>query len=395
MQVGEIEEEYEITQVIDRILTNQNGINAFLGKYIFQCSAVRRTPSHEDYDNKKDYTPGNDVLEELYGDAKFESKIEEEESNAYPEYNEEVKNNCEENEFNNITNKLANNIYTYSDRADYTYGRISRLSRKLKKNKNTEFNMFTLAYKKPIKSIIYDGMTAGYKFHCGYYFDFPLESYFIPSDVSKINTSECVYFSAYDPASTGMNYTKPASIKYNIGLSRWEMYVYRNNTMELYAYTNETSIANLSELSEDIWTCEVPDYTGTNSIGFISYKLHSGDEYLKLSNTNTDLDGFFLSAIYSPLGFITFLNGINTLSFIKAENDNFVYIYWIDIENNKTIPCFKSTEKITFAADIVDALLGGGTDVSGNEISKLEWEAVEGSPASNNNLPIFEKLIVK
>lgn len=134
MQVGEIEEEYEITQVIDRILTNQNGINAFLGKYMFQCSAVRRTPSHEDYDNKKDYTPGNDVLEELYGDAKFESKIEEEESNAYPEYNEEVKNNCEENEFNNITNKLANNIYTYSDRADYTYGRIPRLPRKLIKN---------------------------------------------------------------------------------------------------------------------------------------------------------------------------------------------------------------------------------------------------------------------
>jgi hypothetical protein len=134
MQVGEIEEEYEITQVIDRILTNQNGINAFLGKYMFQCSAVRRTPSHEDYDNKKDYTPGNDVLEELYGDAKFESKIEEEESNAYPEYNEEVKNNCEENEFNNITNKLANNIYTYSDRADYTYGRIPRLSRKLIKH---------------------------------------------------------------------------------------------------------------------------------------------------------------------------------------------------------------------------------------------------------------------
>lgn len=128
MKVGEIEEEYEITQVIDRILTNQNGINPFLGKYVFQCSAVRRAPSHEDYDNKKDYTPGNDVLEELYGDAKFEAKIEEEETNAYPAYDKEVDNNCEENEFNNVTNKLANNIYTYDDQADYTYGRLSKLS---------------------------------------------------------------------------------------------------------------------------------------------------------------------------------------------------------------------------------------------------------------------------
>ena len=254
--------------------------------------------------------------------------------------------------------------------------------------------MFTLAYKKLTKPIIYDGMTVGYRFHCENFFDFPLESYFISSDISKINTLECVYFSAYD-ATTGENYTKPASIKYNIDLSRWEMYVYRNNTMELYAYTNETSIANLSELPEDIWTCEVPDYTGTNRIGFNPYKLYAGDEYLKLSNTNTDLDGFFLSNFYDPLGFITFLNGINTLSFIKAGNDNFVYIYWIDIENNKTIPCFKSTEKIKFAADIVDALIGGSTDIDGNEIYKLEWEAVEGSPASNNNLPIFEKLVVK
>ena len=68
---GEIEEEYEITELFDRVLTNQNGINPLLGKYIYQCSAVRRTPSHEEHTPQKSFIPGDDILDELYNEAKF------------------------------------------------------------------------------------------------------------------------------------------------------------------------------------------------------------------------------------------------------------------------------------------------------------------------------------
>ncbi len=117
LQYGDIEEEYEITQLFDTVLTNQNGINPLLGKYIFQCSAVRRRPSHEEFKEQNDYTPGNDILNELETDAGFNK--EPEESNL-PTFTKEIQ--CDKNEFNKLTNKLANNIYTYTDKSDYTYG---------------------------------------------------------------------------------------------------------------------------------------------------------------------------------------------------------------------------------------------------------------------------------
>ena len=47
LSTPEITEEYVITEVFDRILNNNGGINPLLGKYIFQCTATRRNPSHE------------------------------------------------------------------------------------------------------------------------------------------------------------------------------------------------------------------------------------------------------------------------------------------------------------------------------------------------------------
>lgn len=117
MHIGDIEEEYEIVQIFDRILTNNNGINPLLGKYIFQCSAVRRTPSHEEYKQQKDYTPGNDVLDELYNDAQH---VDPQEANIPNYYKEDI--NCQENKTNNISNKIAKNVFDYTDQSDYTYG---------------------------------------------------------------------------------------------------------------------------------------------------------------------------------------------------------------------------------------------------------------------------------
>lgn len=39
--------EYVITEIFDSILNNNGGINPLLGKYVFQCTATRRNPSHE------------------------------------------------------------------------------------------------------------------------------------------------------------------------------------------------------------------------------------------------------------------------------------------------------------------------------------------------------------
>lgn len=111
--MGEIEEEYEITQLFDRVLTNQNGINPLLGRYVFQCQAVRRTPSHEEF--KKDE---NEILNELEQDVNLTDDLQE---SHLPEYDKENAE-CQENQLNNLTNQLAKNIYQYTDQADYTYG---------------------------------------------------------------------------------------------------------------------------------------------------------------------------------------------------------------------------------------------------------------------------------
>ena len=48
-------------------------------------------------------------------------------------YYKETKKNCEINEFNDLTNKLANNIYSYEDRADYTYRSVILIIQKIKR----------------------------------------------------------------------------------------------------------------------------------------------------------------------------------------------------------------------------------------------------------------------
>lgn len=129
LKCGEIEEEYEITQLFDRILTNQGGINPLLGKYIFQCQAVRRASSHEEF--KDD----NGILNELNDQANLTDDLNPSHLPAYDKENI----NCEENVMNKTTNRLAKNIYEYLDQADYTYGGYNTYpvdKTKTKKDKN-------------------------------------------------------------------------------------------------------------------------------------------------------------------------------------------------------------------------------------------------------------------
>lgn len=83
---------------------------------MFQCTAVRRTASHEQFEEEN--KEQDELLSELVQDAGFIDK-DIEESNL-PAYTKEVK--CDENQFNKVTNKIAQGMYSYQDQSDYTYG---------------------------------------------------------------------------------------------------------------------------------------------------------------------------------------------------------------------------------------------------------------------------------
>lgn len=90
---------------------------------MFQCTAVRRTASHEQFEEEN--KEQDELLSELVQDAGFIDKdIDKdiEESNL-PTYTKEVK--CDENQFNKVTNKIAKGMYQYQDESDYTYGGYS------------------------------------------------------------------------------------------------------------------------------------------------------------------------------------------------------------------------------------------------------------------------------
>ena len=132
-KVGDIEQEYQINQVIDRNLQNNGGINPLLGTYIFQVSAVRRTPSHEqfvDITNPDNLKNEEEILNELHYNAQFSGT--ETQQSQLP-YNSRQNQQCKENEANKTTNQVANNVYDYkNDMDDYVYGGYYSKSRKRK-----------------------------------------------------------------------------------------------------------------------------------------------------------------------------------------------------------------------------------------------------------------------
>lgn len=122
-KVGDIQEEYQINQVIDRNLQNTGGINALLGTYIFQVSAVRRTPSHEqftDTTSPQNQKSEDDILMELHHNAELNS-VQQQEDILLDGYKENQE--CKDNKENKITNNVADHVYDYkNDMDDYVYG---------------------------------------------------------------------------------------------------------------------------------------------------------------------------------------------------------------------------------------------------------------------------------
>jgi hypothetical protein len=109
-----IDEEWEISQVYNKILTSKGGINPLLGKYIFQCSAVKRQASYEmnKHDNEL-REPGED-LEEIFGNQSLASDA------GYSENFQTTTTG--KNKKNKKTEKHAKGIYDYENKSDQTYG---------------------------------------------------------------------------------------------------------------------------------------------------------------------------------------------------------------------------------------------------------------------------------
>ena len=108
-----IDEEWEITQIYNKILTSKGGINPLLGKYIFNCSAVKRQASYEKYSNELEMREPDTDINEIFNTKNYENN----ESRNFSNNNKTGKN-----KLNETTEVLGKNVFEYDDQSDSTYG---------------------------------------------------------------------------------------------------------------------------------------------------------------------------------------------------------------------------------------------------------------------------------
>ena len=108
-----IDEEWEITQIYNKILTSKGGINPLLGKYIFNCSAVKRQASYEKYSNELEMREPDTDINEIFNTKNYENN----ESRNFSKNNKTGKN-----KLNETTEVLGKNVFEYDDQSDFTYG---------------------------------------------------------------------------------------------------------------------------------------------------------------------------------------------------------------------------------------------------------------------------------
>lgn len=131
LKIGNIEQEYQVNQVIDRNLQNNGGINPLFGTYIFQVTASRRSPSHQqftDTTSPQNQKSEDDILMELHHNVQLNSK-EEQQPVLLDGYKENKQ--CKDTKANKTTNQVADNVYDYKhDLDDMVYGGYYSKSRK-------------------------------------------------------------------------------------------------------------------------------------------------------------------------------------------------------------------------------------------------------------------------
>ena len=108
-----IDEEWEITQIYNKILTSKGGINPLLGKYIFNCSAVKRQASYEKCSNELEMREPDTDINEIFNTKNYENN----ESRNFSKNNKTGKN-----KLNETTEVLGKNVFEYDDQSDFTYG---------------------------------------------------------------------------------------------------------------------------------------------------------------------------------------------------------------------------------------------------------------------------------
>lgn len=120
-KVGDIQQEYQINQVLDKQMT-KDGLNPLLGRYLYKCKAVRRVPSQQVHNNiaQEDIQIGSDINQELQN-TNFRTMTEQQSQKNYAQYTKKKKK-TKQNIENKITNKIAKGIYDYKDNEDEVYG---------------------------------------------------------------------------------------------------------------------------------------------------------------------------------------------------------------------------------------------------------------------------------
>lgn len=108
-----IDEEWEITQIYNKILTSKGGINPLLGKYIFNCSAVKRQSSYEKYSDELELREPDTDINEIFNNKVYEDNT----SRNFSKNNKTGKN-----KLNETTEILAKNAFNYEDKSDSAYG---------------------------------------------------------------------------------------------------------------------------------------------------------------------------------------------------------------------------------------------------------------------------------
>lgn len=116
--VGDIQEQYEIKQVLDKQLT-KDGLNPLLGRYLFRCKAIRRVPSEQQHNNLFERDNIGQDINNILNTKNINHVTVAQKQQNYPYYTKKQQKKYKQN---NRTNKIAKGIYNYQNDEDNVYG---------------------------------------------------------------------------------------------------------------------------------------------------------------------------------------------------------------------------------------------------------------------------------
>lgn len=115
---GNIQEQYEIKQVLDKQIT-KDGLNPLLGKYLFRCKAIRRVPSQEQHNNIQTKDQIGQDINDMLNTKNINHVTNAQKQQNYPYYTKKQQKRYKQNK---RTNNIAAGIYKYQDNQDNVYG---------------------------------------------------------------------------------------------------------------------------------------------------------------------------------------------------------------------------------------------------------------------------------